>query len=55
MKIQYFPDTDTLHIEFRATKVAETRDLGISRQSSGVWWSSTAFERARLACGQARG
>ncbi len=27
MKIQYFPDTDTLHIEFRATAVAETRDL----------------------------
>lgn len=27
MKIQYFPDTDTLHIEFRATEVAETRDL----------------------------
>ncbi len=27
MKIQYFQDTDTLHIEFRATEVAETRDL----------------------------
>lgn len=27
MKIQYFDDTDTLHIEFRAAKVAETRDL----------------------------
>ncbi len=27
MKIQYFADTDTLHIEFRAAKVAETRDL----------------------------
>ena len=27
MKIQYFPDTDTLHIEFRAAEVAETRDL----------------------------
>ena len=27
MKIQYFPDTDTLHIEFRAADVAETRDL----------------------------
>ena len=27
MKIRYFADTDTLHIEFRATKVAETRDL----------------------------
>jgi uncharacterized protein YuzE len=28
MKIQYFPDTDTLYIEFRETGVAETRDLG---------------------------
>ena len=27
MKIQYFADTDTLHIEFRAAEVAETRDL----------------------------
>ena len=27
MRIQYFQDTDTLHIEFRATEVAETRDL----------------------------
>ncbi len=27
MKIQYFEDTDTLYIEFRRTKVAETRDL----------------------------
>ena len=27
MKIQYFADTDTLHIEFRAVEVAETRDL----------------------------
>ncbi len=27
MKIRYFADTDTLHIEFRAAKVAETRDL----------------------------
>lgn len=27
MKIKYFPDTDTLHIEFRTTEVAETRDL----------------------------
>ena len=26
MKIQYFADTDTLHIEFRAVAVAETRD-----------------------------
>jgi uncharacterized protein YuzE len=27
MKIQYFEDTDTLHIEFRDAKIAETRDL----------------------------
>jgi uncharacterized protein YuzE len=27
MKIQYFPDTDTLYIEFRGVPVAETRDL----------------------------
>lgn len=27
MKIKYFQDTDTLHIEFRSTPVAETRDL----------------------------
>ena len=27
MKIRYFADTDTLHIEFRTAKVAETRDL----------------------------
>ena len=27
MKIQYFQDTDTLHIEFKADAVAETRDL----------------------------
>jgi uncharacterized protein YuzE len=27
MKVQYFSDTDTLYIEFRATEVAETRDL----------------------------
>ena len=27
MKIKYFQDTDTLHIEFRAVDVAETRDL----------------------------
>ena len=27
MKIRYFQDTDTLHIEFRAADVAETRDL----------------------------
>ena len=27
MKIKYFQDTDTLHIEFRTAEVAETRDL----------------------------
>ncbi len=27
MKIQYFQDTDTLYIEFKASKVAATRDL----------------------------
>ena len=27
MTIKYFQDTDTLHIEFRAAEVAETRDL----------------------------
>jgi uncharacterized protein YuzE len=27
MKIRYYQDTDTLHIEFRAAPVAETRDL----------------------------
>jgi uncharacterized protein YuzE len=27
VKIRYFQDTDTLCIEFRATDVAETRDL----------------------------
>jgi uncharacterized protein YuzE len=27
MKITYFQDTDTLHIEFRSSAVAETREL----------------------------
>ena len=27
MRIQFHQDTDTLHIEFRATEIAETRDL----------------------------
>jgi uncharacterized protein YuzE len=27
MKIKYFQDTDTLHIEFRQAPIAETRDL----------------------------
>ena len=27
MKIRYFQDTDTLHIEFRSVEVSRTRDL----------------------------
>lgn len=27
MKIKYFQDTDTLHIEFRSAEIVETRDL----------------------------
>ena len=27
MKIRYFADTDTLHIEFRPVDIEETRDL----------------------------
>lgn len=27
MKVRYFPDSDTLHIEFRDALVAESRDL----------------------------
>ena len=27
MKVQYFKDTDTLYIEFRANDIAESRDL----------------------------
>jgi uncharacterized protein YuzE len=27
MKIRYFQDTDTLHIEFRSAAVSQTRDL----------------------------
>jgi len=27
MTVQYFSDTDTMYIEFRAAHVAETRDL----------------------------
>ena len=27
MKVRYYPDTDTLYLEFRATPVAESRDL----------------------------
>ncbi len=32
MKIRYFTDTDTLHIEFRDASVAETRDLDENTQ-----------------------
>ncbi len=32
MKIKYFQDTDTLHIEFKAAAVAETRDLDENTQ-----------------------
>jgi len=27
MKVQYFKDTDTLYIKFRATEIVESRDL----------------------------
>jgi uncharacterized protein YuzE len=27
VKIRYFQDTDTLHIEFKAAEVSETKDL----------------------------
>ena len=27
MKVQYFQDTDTLYIEFKAAEVAESKDL----------------------------
>ncbi|KAA0253167.1 DUF2283 domain-containing protein [Acidobacteria bacterium ACD] len=29
MKVEYFVETDTLYIEFRAGDVVETRDLGV--------------------------
>ena len=32
MAIKYFQDTDTLHIEFRAAEVAETRDFDENTQ-----------------------
>ena len=32
MKIKYFQQTDTLYIELRETKVAETRDLDENTQ-----------------------
>lgn len=27
MKVQYFPETDTLYLKFRESRIAETRDL----------------------------
>lgn len=27
MKVKYFPDTDTAHIEFKAGKVRETKEI----------------------------
>ena len=32
MKVRYFPDTDTLYIEFRASDVVETKDLDENTQ-----------------------
>ena len=32
MKVRYFPDTDTLYIEFRTADVAETKDLDENTQ-----------------------
>jgi uncharacterized protein YuzE len=32
MTIKYFQDTDTLHIEFKAAEVAETRNLDENTQ-----------------------
>jgi uncharacterized protein YuzE len=32
MTIKYFQDTDTLHIEFRAAEVTETKDLDENTQ-----------------------
>ena len=32
MKIKYFKDTDTLHIELRDTEIAQTRDLDENTQ-----------------------
>jgi uncharacterized protein YuzE len=32
MKIKYFPQTDTLHIELRAVEIAETRDIDENTQ-----------------------
>jgi len=32
MKVKYFPDTDTLYIEFKAGGIVETRDLDENTQ-----------------------
>ncbi len=32
MKVRYFPDTDTLYIEFRVSDVVETKDLDENTQ-----------------------
>ena len=37
MTIKYFPDTDTLYIEFKVAEVAETRDLDENTSLSGHW------------------
>jgi uncharacterized protein YuzE len=50
MKIQYFEDTDTLYIEFRAEDIAETKDLDenttldVDREGNLV---AITFEHAR--------
>lgn len=36
MKIKYFRDTDTLHIEFRASEVAETQHSPIVHHPAGL-------------------
>ena len=55
MRIRYFADTDTLHIEFRDSLVAETRDLDENKlrelDSSGDVFAITvehASERAGI-------
>lgn len=45
MKIKYFQDTDTLHIEFREVEVHETRDLDentlLDLDKDGNLWAIT--------------
>jgi uncharacterized protein YuzE len=55
MKIKYFQDTDTLHIEFRASEVSESKDLDentlLDLDSNGQICSITiehASERAEI-------